>query len=134
MLINDFRQSSLYETNRASKGMGLLNAPGPDGYQDLFFNRMWGLTGHALHHFAQRVLRGEDFPQEAADALLMLISKEDKPSSLRSFGPINLCNINMKVVSKLTVNRLKVVLHTLISPNEASFVPGRQSLDNIIIS
>lgn len=49
------------------------------------------------------------------------------------FRPISLYNVSMKTVSKMIVNRLKEVLDTLIFLNQASFVPGRKSLDNIII-
>lgn len=67
------------------------------------------------------------------EALLVLIPKEDKPCSLRSFNPISVCNVSMKIVSKMIVNRLKEVLDMLIPQNQASFVLDRQSVDNIII-
>lgn len=47
----------------------------------------------------------------------MLIPKEDKPSSLGSFRPISLCNVSIKIVSKMIVNKLKEVLDAIISPN-----------------
>lgn len=53
---------SLLETKKALAGMGPMKAPGPDGFQALFFKRTWKFTGHALHHFAKGVLNGEDFP------------------------------------------------------------------------
>lgn len=124
---------SIAETKKALNGMGSMKAPGPDGYQALFFKRTWERTSHALHHFSLGVLKGEEFPNEAAEALLVLIPKEEKPSSLRSFRPISLCNVSMKIVSKMIVNRLKEVMQTIISPNQSSFAPGRQSLDNTII-
>lgn len=124
---------SLAETSKALKGMGSLKSPGPDGYQPLFFMKTWNLTGQDLHSFAQGVLGGGDFSAEAAEALLVLIPKVNRPTSIKGFRPVNLCNVSMKVISKMIVNRLKKVLDDIISLNQASFIPGRQSLDNIVL-
>lgn len=34
---------------------------------------------------------------------------------------------------KTIANRLKILLKNLVGPNQASFIPGRQSLDNVIV-
>lgn len=81
----------------------------------------------------QGVLRGEDLALEAVEALLVLIPKEEKPSSIRRFGSISLYNINVKLVTKMIVNRLKMVLDGTVAPNQASVIPGKQSIDNIMI-
>lgn len=39
----------------------------------------------------------------------------------------------MKLATKVIANRLKLLMDELVSPNQASFVPGRQSLDNYVI-
>lgn len=39
----------------------------------------------------------------------------------------------MKVVSKMVMNHVKKVLDKSISSNQASFIPGRRSLDNIVL-
>lgn len=67
------------------------------------------------------------------EALLVMVPKEARPSSIRNFRPISLCNVRMKLVSKIIANRLKPLLKDLILPNQASFIPGRQDLDNVIV-
>lgn len=74
-----------------------------------------------------------EIPDDAAAALLVLVPKETKPSTLKNFRPISLCNVNMKLVTKVLANRLKMFLKDLIAPNQSSFIPGRQGLDNLII-
>lgn len=39
-----------------------------------------------------------------------------------------------KIIIKVLVNRLKPLMLSLINPLQSSFVPGRQSTDNIIIA
>lgn len=124
---------SIEETRNALRAMGSLKAPGPDGYQPIFFKQTWEVTGAALHDFTQRIFGGEEIPLAAAEVLLVLIPKEDRPNSIRGFRPISLCNVCVKVVSKMLVNRLKEIICDIVSLNQPSFIPGRQSVDNVII-
>lgn len=78
-------------------------------------------------------MAGEDVPQRALQATLVLIPKESMPASMRGFLPLSLCNVHTKLVSRILVDRLKEILKTLISPCQTSFVPGRQAIDNAII-
>lgn len=48
--------------------------------------------------------------------------------------PIPLCNVLIKVVSKVIANRVKLVLPKLIKENQTSFIPGRQGINNIVIA
>lgn len=79
------------------------------------------------------ILEGGDIPSETTEALLVLIPTETKPCSMRAFKPLSLCNTVYKLCSKMIVNRLKEVWKGFISPYQMSFVPGRQSTDNVIL-
>ncbi|XP_026429794.1 uncharacterized protein LOC113326221 [Papaver somniferum] len=50
------------------------------------------------------------------------------PSDLR---PIALCNTSYKIISKIMSSRMKKFMKKIISPLQASYVPGRQISDNI---
>lgn len=73
-----------------------MKAPGPDGFQPIFFKRTWEITGQAVHSFVHGVLKGGEVPLEALEALLVLIPKEMKPSSIKGFRPISLCMVVSK--------------------------------------
>lgn len=77
-------------------------------------------------------MKGGDIPPKVTEALLVLIPKVQKPSSIRNFRPISLCNTSIKLVNNMIINRLKQVLCDLISPAQASFIPGRQSINNVV--
>lgn len=124
---------SIDETKRALKEMGPWKAPGPDGFQPGFYKKTWTTTGVALHNFIKETLQGKEVPDDALSALLVLIPKVAAPSCLKQFRPISLCNVSVKLVTKVIANRLKLYLKDLIAPNQSSFVPGRQSLDNAIV-
>lgn len=108
----------------ALMGMGSLKALGPDEFQALFFKKTWAKIGPALTEFVLGVRRGEMSPKEESGALLVLIPKKVEPMTIREFRPISLCNVSIKLVTKLILNRLKVVLDDLVSPNQSSFIPG----------
>lgn len=127
------KEVSMEETVRALRSMGSFKAPGPDGNQAVFFKWAWSVVGNAVHHFVRKIIEEGDVPEEAAEAILVLIPKEAKPSSMRGFCPLSICNVTFKLVSKIIVNRLRDIMKELTSPCQSSFVPGHQALDNVVI-
>lgn len=127
------KECSDEETVKALRSMGSYKAPRPDGYQAIFFKSAWNVTGHAVLEFVRKLMRGGEIPFGAAEAFLVLIPKETKPSSMKGFRPLSLCNIVYKLVSKVIVSRLKGAWSSLISPYQASFISGRQALDNMVL-
>lgn len=61
-----------------------------------------------------------------------MIPKCAAPENLNQFRPISLCNVLVKVVTKVLANRLQPLMPKLIRPFQASFIPGRSTADNII--
>ena len=64
----------------------------------------------------------------------MLIPKLENLETIKQFSPLSLCNVTYKTITKVIVNRLRPLLSNLISPNQSSFIPGKTTTDNIIIT
>lgn len=65
---------------------------------------------------------------------IVLISKKKHPTTLIELRPIALCNVVMKIITKVLANRLKNVLETVISDTQSAFLLGRLISDNIMVS
>lgn len=76
---------------------------------------------------------GEELSKKDTEALLVLVPKEPRPSSLKKFQPISLLYVQVKLASKMIVNRLKPLMRELVGPSQTSFILGRKSLDNVIL-
>ncbi|XP_021717958.1 uncharacterized protein LOC110685744 [Chenopodium quinoa] len=121
------------EIDAVIKDMAALKAPGPDGYQALFYQKNWDLVASSVYRSIIPVLEGKGMPANFNDTFIALIPKFEKPELASQFRPIGLCNVAYKMVTKVLVNRIKTILPTLISNTQLSFVPGRQITDNIVI-
>lgn len=68
------------------------------------------------------------------DTFITLIPKLDEVTCMKHFRPIGLCNVSYKTVTKIIARRVRCFLHKLVGPAQCSFVPKRQSHDNIIVT
>ncbi|KAL0294171.1 UNVERIFIED_CONTAM: putative ribonuclease H protein [Sesamum calycinum] len=108
-------------------------APGPDGYSSGFYKAAWPVIGEEmikaiLEFFTGRLLK------QVNTTILALIPKVRAPSTVSDFRPISCCNVLYKVITKIIVQRLRLVLDKLISPSQNAFVPGRSIGDNILLA
>lgn len=125
---------SLSEVNEMLFEMGPYKAPGPNGFQPLFFQHRWDLVGSYIHEYVKGVMKDPKKIKQVNDTFLVLIPKVPNPNRVNLFRPIGLCNTLYKVVSKILVSKFKYVMPKIISPNQSSFVSGRHITDNILIA
>ncbi|CAA7019711.1 unnamed protein product [Microthlaspi erraticum] len=121
------------EVERAVKEMGKYKAPGPEGFQPVFYQHCWDIVGDSVVRFVLEFFRTGNLPPNTNDVMIVLLEKVTKPEKITQFRPISLCNVLFKTITKAMVVRLKQVITKLIGPAQASFIPGRLSTDNIVI-
>ena len=127
------KQFSGVDVERSVRSMGKYKAPGPDGYQPIFYQESWDVVGESVTRFGLKFFETGVLAEGMNDAMLVLIPKVLKPEKIMQFRPISLCNVLFKIITKMMVLRLKHLMPKLIGPAQASFIPGRLSQDNIVI-
>lgn len=65
---------------------------------------------------------------------ICLIPKIEMAKIMKNFRPISLCNVIYKIISKTLVQRLKSILSSVVTENQATFIPGRYITDNVHIA
>jgi hypothetical protein len=73
-------------------------------------------------------------PPEINEPAIVLILKKNDPELLKDFRRISLCNVIYKVVSKCLLNRLRPLLHDIISPTQSTFIPRRMITNDALIA
>ncbi|CAL1356849.1 unnamed protein product [Linum trigynum] len=128
-----FRPFHISDLHKAIFEMKPMSAPGPDGYQAIFYQKFWPLVGKNLTDMATQFFESGNIPEELMDSTVVLIPKVDHPETPAQFRPIGLNNVALKAITKAMANRLKPLMPKLVAPTQSGFIRGRQTTDNIIL-
>ncbi|XP_042968979.1 uncharacterized protein LOC122301650 [Carya illinoinensis] len=99
-------RTTLFQTNP-------LGSPGLDGFSAIFFQKHWDIVGEDVTKAVLEAFNAEGDMSCNNETYILLI---------------------LKLVSKVIANRLKLILHQIISPTQSAFVLGRLILDNVIVA
>ncbi|GMI81726.1 hypothetical protein HRI_001841900 [Hibiscus trionum] len=89
----------------------------------------------ALQAMSPLKASGEDGVQPISrinSTYVVLIPKITNPTTMTHFRPISLCNVLVKMVTKVLANRLQSFIHLCIDEAQSAFLPGRLISDNVI--
>lgn len=111
-----------------------LKAPGPDGFPARFFQKNWGILKEDVVRAVKNFFVDGQMQEGVNDTAIVMIPKKSLAEDMKDFRPISLCNVVYKVVAKCLVNRLRPLLHDVISEAQSAFVPGRLITDNALIA
>ncbi|KAK2392667.1 hypothetical protein QL285_066003 [Trifolium repens] len=121
------------EVYDALMSMKSYKAPGPDGFQPIFFKLFWQDIGDDIWWFVNTAFANGTYDKKICETLVVLLPKGDTQTSFKDFRPISLCNVTYKLLSKIIVSRLRPFLDGIVSPLQNSFIPGRSTKDNAIV-
>lgn len=122
------------EIKEAVFEMGALKAPGPDGFNGLFYQKNWETVKKEINEAVKVFFCEGTIPNEVNETLVALAPKVPLPESINQLRPISCCNFIAKIFSKIFVRRLKQFMDKLITQNQSAFVGGRLIQDNLVIS
>lgn len=90
-------------------------APGPDGFTVDFYQFFWDIVKEEVWEIVEESRKSKRILKAFNATFLTLISKEQGANSLEKFHPISLCNVILKIITKVIANRLKPLLPLLMS-------------------
>ena len=129
------RLGEKFQMRKLELGFGLLNHSRPKTKQAScwFFQHFWLDVWTSICSEIKQVFTIGAILECLYETLITLILKFQSPKTLSNYGPISLCNLAYKIVSKIVVGWIKPMPNNRISPTQAAFVLGRKGIDNVFI-
>lgn len=128
------KQITRDEVKHAAFSMHPDKSPGIDGLNPCFFQTYWNVVGDDVVRCCQNFMATGELPCDVNKTIVCLIPKTKQPQKMTDLRPISLCNVLIRIVSKVMANRLKDCLAMLISDKQSAFVEGRLLTDNALVA
>jgi hypothetical protein len=128
------RPFTIEEVDQALQDTPKSKAPGPDGFTSDFFHHCWPMIRTEVWEILEDSRVTGKVLQALNATFLTLVPKEGHAHQAKQYRPIALCNVIYKLLTKVIARRLKLILPTIISPEQSGYVEGRQILDSIILA
>lgn len=108
-------------------------APRPDGVPAAFFQKHWKSVSKWVLATCLHILNEWGNIASLNHTYIALILKVEKPRNVIEFKAISLCNVIYRIIAKTIANKLKYMLHDIISPTQSTFIPNKLITDNVVI-
>lgn len=111
---------TLEEVRSAVFSMHPDKSPGPDGLNPAFFQSFWKVVSDDVVRFCQQYMDTIVLPYGINHSLICLIPKVKWPQTMSDLRPISLCNVLVRILSKVMANRMKICLGSIISDRQSA--------------
>lgn len=125
---------SAFEVEKVAFSMGSLKAPGPYGFNGLFYQKNWDTLKEDITNLVKQFFETGHLEPKFNSTIVALVPKVPMPKSIAQLRPISCCNYVYKIISKVMVNRLKPYMNDMVSPQKSAFVGGRLIQDNLVVA
>lgn len=117
----------------ALNSMSRNKSPGSDGLTVEFYMKFWSIFDDIFFQLFECIFNEEKMSRSMRLGHITLIyKKKGNKNKLKNWRPINLLNVDYKILSRIMSNRLKSVLPHIISPEQTACVIRRDIADTIV--
>lgn len=124
---------SLDEIKAAIRACGSEKAPGPDGFLFSFLKQHWEVIGGDFYLAVKHFEASGHIDKGCNSSFITLIPKVQDPITINDFCPISLIGCLYKTISKVLDERLKKVVHLVVSDTQTAYIKNRHILDGPLI-
>ncbi|XP_028101439.1 uncharacterized protein LOC114300778 [Camellia sinensis] len=108
-------------------------APGPDGFNMMFFQKFWKMLKEEVLNFMKEFHSSGRLASGFNSTFITLIPKKEKAITLNEFRPISFVGSVYKILSNVLASRLKKVMPMIIGDSQSAFLGGRNILDGVLV-
>ena len=119
------------EIDNVVKQMPIDKAPGPDGFNGIFFKKCWHIIKEDIYQLCNDFFTGRVSLQAINSSFITLVPKCSHPVTPSDFRPISLLNSTLKLITKLMADKLQGIIISLIHKNQYGFIKSRTIQDCI---
>jgi len=109
------RTISFEEVRAMVNSMETSKSLGPDGFMVEFFQNHWSIIREDVWRVVEESRIFSKILHDFYSYFITLILKEPNPEIVYKFRPISICNAIYKIISKIIANKLKPIMHKIIS-------------------
>lgn len=118
------------EVQNAIKALKPRKRPGPYAFSPSYYKHFVPTLIPILTRALNSILNGHTFRTETLTSIITMIPKPRSDStSWTNFHPISLLNLDIKLLTKILVNRLNPIIGQLIHRDQMVFMPTQQAGD-----
>nr|KAJ0195447.1 hypothetical protein LSAT_V11C700350330 [Lactuca sativa] len=124
---------TLEEIKSAIWSCGSDRAPGPDGFSFAMLKRHWDTIGSDFYFALKHFEATGCIEKGCNSSFISLVPKIQDPITISDFLPISLIGCLYKTISKVLAERLKKVVHLVVSHVQTTFIKKPFILDGPLI-
>ena len=118
------------ECKRALDGMAGGKSPGMDGFPAEFYKRFWTILADDYVDMINYCFSAGRLSATQRSGMITLLHKRGDPLNMKNWRPITLLCVDYKIVATVLANRLLLVLHYVINPDQSCGVSGHNPSEN----
>ncbi|XP_026399463.1 uncharacterized protein LOC113295335 [Papaver somniferum] len=106
----------------------------PDGFSMEFYRHCWKIIKKDFTGLMEEFSRNGTWDWRLNCSFITLILKKEDSCTPKDYRPLSLLGSAYKILSKVLENRLKKVMHNLVSDCQGAFIKKKQILDGVLIA